>query len=343
METVAKAAEQERIEQARHIVDCRGLLALYAIIPILLLIVLVDLVLLDGAVVRPILPADPMHLPYWSVIFGLPHIVASMLTMADGQYISHYRKTLLWPLVGFALLSTAGVMGPQPIGQQLLFVFLAFYTIYHVLAQQLGLTLMMMGVPPTPTFKLWKWMSIVAGVVIYLNIYASNYLNYEVMEGLRLYEVLSWLAAVLCAGVIALSFRIASAARHRIGKWYLWGNVAMLTTALLINETGYPLFAIMIPRVIHDVTAYMIYISHDTNRNRSAPVNLIYRLTRFTRLPPLVVLPVLSVAIAFALTSFQDYRIITIAILTLGFLHYYFEGFIWRGANPHRQHLEFRR
>ena len=43
------------------------------------------------------------------------------------------------------------------------------------------------------------------------------------------------------------------APRHRIGVWYLWGNVLILSTA--IQEVGYASFVILIPRIIHDVTA----------------------------------------------------------------------------------------
>ena len=35
--------------------------------------------------------------------------------------------------------------------------------------------------------------------------------------------------------------------------------------------------------------------------------------------------------------------LVAVVALTVTFLHYYFEGFIWRNPNPHRQHLAFRR
>lgn len=326
-----------------HTVDCRWLLALYAIVPVVLAFVFVDAWLLDGALLRQYLPSDPMHWPFWTVIFGLPHIVASLLTMADKEYLGHYRHSLLWPMVVFALIAGAGTFGPQPLGNQALFVFLGFYTIYHVLAQQLGLTLMMMGTAPTRLFKAWKWLAIFSAFMVYVTVYASSYLGYEAFGSLSWYEVLVWSAALMCAAVVVLAFRLSPTSRFAIGRWYLWGNVAMLVSTLIVNEIGYTVFVILIPRVIHDVTAYMIYISHDNNRNRSGPVNLIYRMTHFTRLPPIVLLPVLSVLIAFALTHFMSYQIVAVLALTVTFLHYYFEGFIWRNPNPHRQHLAFRR
>ncbi|MFN3580687.1 MAG: hypothetical protein ACK4VV_09475 [Pseudomonas sp.] len=331
------------LEQPIHSIDCRWLLALYAIIPISLVLVLLDALVFQGRALYQYLPHQPENWPFWTVIFGLPHIIASLITMADKEYLGHYRRSLLWPMLIFAGIASAGHFGPQPVSYNLLFVFLAFYTIYHVLAQQLGLTLMMMGIPPGRTFKYWKWISVFAGFAIYINVYGEQYMGHFDLGGLSLYDLLTYTAALLCAAQLVLAIRLTPQAKHRIGVWYLWGNVALLLSALLINEIGYTLFVILIPRIIHDVTAYMVYITHDRNRNKTQPVNLIYRITHFSRLSPILLLPILSVLIAFILTSHQHYPIISIAILTVSFLHYYFEGFIWRGPNPHRQYVNFRR
>ena len=53
----------------------------------------------------------------------------------------------------------------------------------------------------------------------------------------------------------------------------------------------------------------------DNNRNKAGPVNLIYRMTHFTRLPPVVLLPLLSVLIAFALTHFMRYPVVAVLAL----------------------------
>ncbi|MFD1700027.1 hypothetical protein ACFSB1_11875 [Halopseudomonas phragmitis] len=323
-------------------VDCRWLLGLYALIPLVLLIVLLDS-LPGGGWLRRSLPNDPMHWPFWTLVFGLPHIVASFVSMADRDYLQHYRRRLLWPLLGFAALSTLGYVGPQPLSYQLLFVFLAFYTIYHVLAQQLGLSLMMLGIAPSPVFRAWKWLSVLAGFAIYMNVYGATYIGRLSLGSLDIYLMLRYMAAALCAAVMVLAWQLTWQARHRIGVWYLWGNVALLLSAFVINEAGYTLFVILIPRVIHDVTAYIIYISHDSNRNRQQPVNLIYRMARVTRLPVWLLLPLLSGLIAYVLTYYQQLPLIGIVILTLSFLHYYVEGFIWRTPNPHRSYLAFKR
>ncbi|MBA1145874.1 hypothetical protein H0Z60_02265 [Ectothiorhodospiraceae bacterium WFHF3C12] len=329
------------MEERKRSIDCRFLLGLYAVVPLAVGLALVDHVALGGHLNTRYLPREPAHWPFWTVIFGLPHIIASMVTMADREYLAHYRGRLLWPLLIFAGIAAAGLMGPQPLGRQLLFIFIAFYTIYHVLSQQLGLTLVMMGIPPSQAFKAWKWLSIFTGFVLYTIVYGREELGNFSAGGLTLYEALGFMAAMLSAALLVAAYRVSTEARHAIGVWYLWGNVALILSAFLVLELGYTVFVILMPRVIHDLTAFAVYITHDANRNRDRPRNLLYRLTRFTRLPPVVVLPLLSVGIAYAMTTNRDLMAVNIAVVAISFLHYYMEGFIWRGPTPHRSQIAF--
>lgn len=326
-----------------HTVDCRWLLALYAIIPVSIAAVATDLFWLDGRLLDDVFPSDPNRWAFWTVIFGLPHIIASTLTMADREYLGYYRRRLAVPLLAFTAITTAGYLGPQPVSYNLLFVFLAFYTIYHVLAQQLGLTLMMMGIPPSRVFRAWKWLAIFAGFAIYVSVYGQGRFRHINIGSIPLFDLIAYLAGALIALMTALAVELTKHARYPIGKWYLWGNVAMLVSVFLINEIGYTVFVIMIPRIIHDLTAFSVYITHDRNRNKAGPRNLLYRLTHLVPLPAILVLPLVSIAIAYPLTVNRDHTAIGIAVLTVSFLHYYFEGFIWRGDTPHKQHLGFRR
>jgi hypothetical protein len=331
------------MEENKRAIDCRLLLGLYSVVPAALALAIMDTVALDGFLAHRYLPREPAHWPFWTVIFGLPHIIASMITLADREYIDHYRGRLFWPLTIFAIIAAAGHFGPQPIGEQLLFVFLAFYTIYHVLSQQLGLTLVMMGMPPSPAFKAWKWLAITAGFALYTIVYGRQPLGNISLGGISLYELLGYTAAMLSAALVVAAIHVSGQARHAFGVWYLWGNVALILSAFLVLELGYTVFVILMPRVIHDLTAFAVYITHDSNRNRDRPRNLLYRMTRFTRLPPGILLPLLALGIAYAMTSHQDLAAVNMAIIAITLLHYYIEGFIWRGPNPHRSQIAFRR
>jgi hypothetical protein len=330
------------VAQEDRQVDCRWLLALYAVIPLSLLIVATDELLLDRTL-HSYLPSSPEYWAFWAVIFGLPHIVASLITMADREYIAHYRHSLTWPIVLFASISVLGIVGPQPYSYRLMFGIVALYTAYHVLAQQLGLTLMMMNTAPSRAFKVWKWTALAAGVALYLAVFRELGLGRIWLGSIYLDQFLSHLGCALSAVLVILGMYVHRQSRTRMGRWYMWANVAMLGSVGWVNELGYTLFVILIPRIIHDITAFSVYVTHDTNRNRGEPRNVVYRLARMTRLPPMILLPVLSIAIAYGLTVNQHYPLAIVVITTVTLLHYYFEGFIWRGPNPHRRHCGFRR
>lgn len=338
----APASAAAVVQGARQ-VDCRWLLALYAVIPLSLSIVVIDVFLLEQAWLDSYLPSYPNNWAFWTVIFGLPHIVASLVTMADREYVAHYRHSLTWPLLIFAFISMLGVAGPQPLSYNLLFGVVALYTGYHVLAQQLGLTLMMMNTAPSRAFKAWKWIALVAGVALYLAVFRELGLGQVWLGSIYLDQFLAYLGGALSVVLVCLSVYVHRQSRTRIGRWYMWANVAMIGTVFWVNELGYTLFVVLIPRIIHDITAFSVYITHDMNRNRAEPRNAVYRAARFTRLPPIVLLPLLSIGIAYGLTVNERYPLAAVVITTITFLHYYFEGFIWRGPNPHRQNCSFRK
>ena len=108
-----------------HSVDGRWLLALYLIIPLSLVAVLVDLMLFDRYWQQQWLPDDPNDWAVWALLFGLPHIVASAITVAKPTYIRHFWRRLLPALLVFCVISLLGLLGPQPLSYQVLFVFLA--------------------------------------------------------------------------------------------------------------------------------------------------------------------------------------------------------------------------
>ena len=71
----------------------RGLLSIYAVIPLCLVAVLLDSGLFHGAL-RRALPDSPEDLRLLSVFIVLPHIVASALSFAEQEYLGFYKQRL---------------------------------------------------------------------------------------------------------------------------------------------------------------------------------------------------------------------------------------------------------
>src|SRR3989338_4146835 len=75
------------------------LLALYGIIPVSILVVFIDLMYLNEYLRYEVLPANPTSLMFWVIIFNLPHIFSSFITLADKEYLSFYRERFIKALV----------------------------------------------------------------------------------------------------------------------------------------------------------------------------------------------------------------------------------------------------
>jgi hypothetical protein len=119
----------------------------------------------------------------------------------------------------------------------------------------------------------------------------------------------------------------------------------------------YYFFAILMPRLVHDATAYIFYVTHDYNKHHQHPQNFIYRIAKQCRLSVFVVLPLLSFLLAFVLQAYGDSlvsyltqvlfgaeirQVVTIGLLGyLALMHYYTEAFTWKQGSPYRQFIRF--
>jgi hypothetical protein len=304
------------------------LLALYALVPLTLAALAVDLALLGGAL-RVALPQSPETLLWFSVLFNYPHIVASSLIFADAQYIAHYRARL-----GVAVALAFGVAFalPHVIGAEAFALGFAAWTVAHVIGQQLGLTRMMTGVGGW-RFHLWKWSGILGALALYLEFYGTGG---GASLPPRLFVTIAWGLVPCFLVMTALVYH--ARAPSLVGAAYLWANFAMVAVMLVFFETGYTFFAVLIPRVVHDVTAFYFYGVHDTNRNLGVQPNALVRLGRRLRLPAYVWMPLLAVTLAWPVTFFEPSHAWVAALgNALALLHYYTERFAWRlGALPRR-------
>jgi len=135
--------------------------------------------------------------------------------------------------------------------------------------------------------------------------------------------------------------KISQSSRTKLGKYYVFGNIGMVVACYFCLEMGYSVFVILIPRVIHDITAFMIYSGHDQNRNAKEYKNFIHGFFSFLRIPPKYLNPILAISIAAAVDYFAGYRTMSMIIIFCGLFHYYMEGIIWKRDAIHRQSLKF--
>jgi hypothetical protein len=230
------------------------------------------------------------------------------------------------------------------------YVLVAAWTVYHVLKQQHGVARGVCRLPDW-AFYLLLWLSVAAGLVVYIGIFLKHSLSIEQVFWIKT------IAASLCALLVLSALFCQRYINTAIGRWFLLSNVFLVLSSFYLYVEQYYFFAIMIPRLVHDATAYIFYVTHDYNKHRLQPQNFIYRTAKQCRLSIFVVLPLLSFLLAFVLQAYGDdvisyltqvlfgveiRKAITLGLLGyLALMHYYTEAFTWKQGSPYRQFISF--
>jgi hypothetical protein len=278
----------------------------------------------------------PEQLPYWIFFFGLPHIVSSFQTMCDTEYLTAYRKQL--PLIfGLFLLPFALHQAGMPAA--IIFTIVLILTVHHVVAQQYGIALSVARLRPSILSAICKWSTVALGIVAYFQCYFAADLVGNAHYGMLVTVADFLMMPLLWVIAVGGSLLAWQARQQRTGAVLLALNILLLMLALiLIFKTPYMLVGLMLARILHDISGFVVYIGHDSARNRVERKNLLYRVFPF--------LPIWLLNLAFALAiaaglTYLSTRMAFIGWLVIGITiaHYYIEGRIWRGGTPHRQHF----
>lgn len=313
------------MEQGPLRIDTRLLLAVYLIVPLLLLAVMLDMFVF-GSYLRTTLPATPYAVFFFALLFNVPHHVASTFGFFDKEYLKQYRARIF---IGLPLLLAGyGVFAYFfPLASVVFFI---LYTEYHVLSQQMGVAKMFERTSSTLE-TVWKILGILLSATLYA-LFLSEHFNTYFVALLQNTLFPFLLILFLCVSVaVYVKLKTVQARLMCIGI------ATSLSVPFLFLALGYPLFAVVIARVIHDLTAFVFYITHDYNRNTTHTKNVFYQLATRTGLPLVVLTPVLAVLIAYALQ--HSPFIPTTALVFLFISHYYLEGFMWKRDAPHRAHI----
>lgn len=328
-------------------VSFRWLLSLYYIIPLCLFLQLLDGWFWQGFL-KEHLPSSPTHFLAFQILFGTPHIIASAIVLVSNpDYMQAYKRNIMLMTIAIALVFGVGSLF---IPYRALYIAVAAWTVFHVLKQQHGVARGICRLPAW-AFHLLLWLSVTAGIFIYIGIFLKNSLAAEQVEWLK------HIAASLCIGLVCSALLCQRYVGTAFGKWFLWANVFLVVSSFYFYAQSYYFLAILVPRLVHDVTAYAFYVTHDVNKHRRQPCNMIYRCAAFCRLPTVIVLPALSFALAFVLQAYGDTVVNVIArylfdveirkAITLGLLgylalmHYYTEAFTWKQDSPYRRFIVF--
>ncbi|MBE0471687.1 MAG: hypothetical protein IBX55_19525 [Methyloprofundus sp.] len=329
-------------------VSFKLLLALYMIIPLCFLVQLTDTFALNGTLLH-YLPSSPSHFLLFQVLFGTPHILASTLLMTSNkEYFQFYQKKII--IMTLAIIVFFAVAS-QLVSYYVLYILVASWTVYHVLKQQHGVGRAIYQLPSW-AFSLLLWLSVAAGISIYIGIFLKDTLTPQYAE---------WVKQLAASLVVSLFFSTILCQRYvqaRFGLYFIWANSLLIISSFYFYAQEYYFLAILIPRLVHDATAYIFYVTHDVNKHGEHPQNFIYRWAKKVKLNVFIVLPLISFALAYVLQVYGDqwFNAITQFFLgmeirkaiTLGLIgyfslmHYYTEAFTWKHGSPYRHYIRFK-
>ncbi len=329
-------------------VSFRVILALYSIIPICIILQLLDVSVWDHFL-QANLPVSPSHFILFQVLFGTPHILASFILITTNvDYFKYYQKRII--LMSIALAVVFGV-GSQLISYRVLYIMVASWTVYHVLKQQHGIA---RGICRLPKFNyhLLLWLSVASGIFIYIGIFLHLSLTTPQTYWVKI------VSGALCVFLIVCTIISSRVVQSGFGQLFMWANSFLVIASFYLYLQEYYFLAILVPRLVHDATAYLFYVTHDYNRHHDLPQNFIYCYTERLNIPIVIVLPVLSFLLAFILQAYGNdifkkitgvlfgyeiYNFVTLGVLGyLALMHYYTEAFTWKKDSPYRKYIGFK-
>ncbi|MDD5227824.1 MAG: hypothetical protein PHN45_12670 [Methylococcales bacterium] len=332
---------------SRLSVSFRVLLGLYLIIPLCLLLYGLDVAFWQGYL-HDNLPTKPTHFLLFQILFGTPHILAStILLVSNGEYFQFYKRHLAWMTLAIAVIFGVGSLF---IPYRVFYVAVAAWTVFHVLKQQHGVVRGFCQLP-TWAYHTLLWLSVATGLLIYIGIFLHTSLDNDTLESLKN------AAGILTSVLVIIALYCQRYISVKLGKTFLWANVFLVVSSFFLYAQSYYFFAILIPRLVHDATAYVFYVTHDFNKHSVTPKNTLYCWAKRYSISIFIVLPVLSFLIAFVLQAYGDVAVTWMVrelfgveirkAVTLGLLgyfalmHYYSEGLTWKFGSPYRQFISF--
>jgi hypothetical protein len=314
-------------------INPKVLLAIYCVMPLALVFICFDTLLLNNQL-QNTLPRDPRAFAWFVLLFMIPHIIASFFSFVDREYFEHYKPQLLR---GAQIAVILGIFLPALAGATILpLLAFATYTMVHVFMQQSGVSKSLMK-NSAPAHVYWQWLGIAIAIVIY----AYLLIPIPWLQNITIEPSILISAGLIVFSIYSLlALNIVKQSRTRLGKIYFLGSHCIPIMGALFIFTDYPILAFLIPRIIHDLTAYTFYITHDNNRFSETRSNLIYRVTSKLKIPVYIASPALSVLLTFTIVEFNT-TVLTVILTCIIFLHYYTESIMWKRDALHRMQIKF--
>lgn len=317
-------------------INLTRLLIVYWIIPLAVGVCVLDQNVLNFSLLQ-LLPFRPESFVIWTFVFGMPHVFAGVNIFADNEYLQKYGWKLAQIMCFFLVLP---IVIENTLGHSAILILFAFMIMYHTVSQQFGLTLAALGKKPSLQFHIWKWTTVSFSTTYFVMMYWEPLpiVLYDngFLESLTLFSKIIFSVSCLSGLLVLCDNRY-----NRAGRLHVVANMSLVVAEYYLFTIGYFFFIVLIARVIHEFTAWPIYIAHDKNRNHLIRNNVLYKLFPVAWHQNLI-----TVALAFSfgilLTVLCSWvNLLSSVIVSFSLYHYYSEHFLWRRDSLLRRCVRF--
>ena len=284
--------------------------------------ILVDTFFFEGAL-KSSLPHSVSQFWWYYLIFGSPHIIASFVAYANKDYFDYYKKPLI---KGLLINSFLIILFLSFIPEMFMYFFIA-YTLYHTSWQQFGLC--RKYVEDRRLYDIWSKSGVVMAVTLALSVGGESLVTVPTTLSSSLQNI----------GIVSLAiFTVSTLFLYNKGAHFLTTAYNAITASIAILMGCYVIGIIMI-RFTHDISAFCIYIKHDTEEQRAHNKNYLYTLFSKKYARVALILPTVSILVPFLIQRYAGF-FGYIAILIISLTHYYLEGIVWKKGTLHRKTLQ---
>lgn len=315
------------------------------LLPISVLLYLIGIYLFNFHVLENIFSHDGLVYLKIILVIGLPHIISSFLTFMDKEYLLFYKKKIAFAFIFTGIITYFFFHRdflPVSIISLILFEFLR---VYHTYTQQFSL-LRTFSKVSSLHFNLWRYSAILTPLLFIAKKYIlKNFgLSFNMLPIIVMTLLVFFISSIL----------LLKNSKQRETSFYIYSSI-LIILCVLFSYYEQSLFLVgLIFKLIHDLSAFYIYITHDQNRNEGKPKNFIYAFTgNFIKLSSKNIMLInitLSLFIGFGISfdsmtnvsnnynellSFQ-------LIIFFSILHYFIESFCWKKSAIHRKQIHIK-
>jgi hypothetical protein len=240
-----------------------------------------------------------------------------------------YRKRLLVGS-GLILITILPLLYVQP---YLAYLLVSIWTVFHVVFQQTGLSQMYMK-HRSPYYDIWKWSIGLLACYIYIMFYPS------IVHAL-LIPYKDPILLVATPILVLLTVLVMKGSKTSRGMWYSGATGSLIIASAVSFFLGYHLLAILIPRIVHDVTAFTFYIVHGMNSSADTSSDSIFRSLYLPYFMIPIIILGLSLGLGYLLTQGIAVAATIPIIFFVSLMHYFTDGFAWKRDSLLRKQIRF--